>query len=135
MRGGKVFTRHDYDRLKRIIDDKDTVADLDEKTVDTLKHDLEHSQLVEPTDVRPNIVTMNSKICLKNIGNGRKQIYSLVFPGESATESALNVFSCIGTQVLGSTIGTVIKTNPVEDQYVVIEEILYQPEAAGDYHL
>lgn len=78
---------------------------------------------------------MNSKICLKNLGNGKKEVYSLVFPGDGKGNDTLNVFSGMGTELLGSTIGTVVKKNPSGEQYFVIEDILYQPEAAGDFHL
>ncbi|HOD14003.1 MAG TPA: GreA/GreB family elongation factor [Spirochaetota bacterium] len=135
MRKGKIFTRNDYERLVRILDGREAAGILDANTAAKLKRDLEHSRLVDPRDIRPNIVTMNSKICLKNIGNGKKEVYSLVFPGEGKGTDALSVFSGIGTELLGSTIGTVVKKNPAGEQYFVIEDIIYQPEAAGDYHL
>lgn len=135
MRKGKIFTRHDYERLVNIIDSNETAGILDARTALKLKRDLEHSRLVDPRDIRPNIVTMNSKICLKNLGNGKKEVYSLVFPGEGKGDEALNVLSSIGTELLGSTIGTVVRKNLSGEQYFVIEDILYQPEAAGDYHL
>ena len=135
MRKGKIFTRYDYERLVRILDGRETTAVLDKNTAEKLKRDMEHSRLVDSRDIRPNVVTMNSKICLKNLGNGKKEIYSLVFPGDSKSSDALSVLSGMGTELLGSTIGTVVKKNPAGEQYFVIEDILYQPEAAGDYHL
>jgi regulator of nucleoside diphosphate kinase len=135
MRKGKIFTRHDYERLVAILNGGDAVAKLDLSIAQKLKRDLEHSRLVDPHDIRPNIVTMNSKFCLKNIGNGKREIYSLVFPGEGNGAGALDVFSGMGTEVLGSPIGTVVKKNYSSEQYFVIEEILYQPEASGDYHM
>lgn len=135
MRKGKIFTRHDYERLVNILEGKEGGGSVDATSASKLKRDLEHSHLVDPRDIRPNIVTMNSKVCLKDLGNGKKEIYSLVFPAEAKGDGALSVFSRIGTELLGSTIGTVVKKTPSGEQYFVIEEILYQPEAAGDYHL
>jgi regulator of nucleoside diphosphate kinase len=135
MRKGKIFTRHDYERIVKILDSREATAILDKKTAEKLKCDMEHSRLVDSHSIRPNIVTMNSKICLKNLGNGKKEVYSLVFPGDGKGANTLNVFSGMGTEILGSTIGTVVKKNPSGEQYFVIEDILYQPEAAGDYHL
>jgi len=137
MQKRKVFTRYDYERIYDIIRNGDAVSALDARNVDTLKRDLEHSRLVDSHEIRPNIVTMNSKFCLKNLGNGKKSVCSLVFPQDctDGDEDTINVFSGMGMQILGSTIGTVIKTNPDGDQYFVLEEIVYQPEAAGHYHL
>ena len=135
MRKGKIFTRNDYERLWGIIQNKECVSRDEEGNMRALKRDLEHSRLVEPDEIRSNIVTMNSKFYLKNLGNGKKDIYSLVFPKDSTEKNKISVFSGMGMQLLGSTIGTVIKTNPSGEQYYVIDDIVYQPEAAGDYHL
>jgi regulator of nucleoside diphosphate kinase len=135
MRKGKIFTRHDYERILRILESREASGVIDANTAAKLKRDLEHSRLVDSHDIRPNIVTMNSKICLKNIGNGKKEVYSLVFPEEVKGTEALSVFSGFGTELLGSPIGTVVKKSHSGEQYFVIEDILYQPEAAGDYHL
>ena len=135
MRKGKIFSRYDYERLWGIIQSRDCISDAEAGNVQTLKRDLENSRLVDPDDIRPNIVTMNSKFYLKNLGNGKKDIYSLVFPKDSTEKNKINVLSGLGMQLLGSPIGTVIKTNPAAEQYYVIDDIVYQPEAAGDYHL
>jgi len=135
MHKGKVFTRFDYERLFDVIRKRDSVTAGEVKNIDTLKRDLEHSRLVDPRDIRPNVVTMNSKFRLRNLGNGKKYVYSLVFPKDCTNNDTISVLSGIGTQILGSTIGTVVKNNPADDQYFVIEEIVYQPESAGDYNL
>ncbi|TFH43116.1 MAG: transcription elongation factor GreAB [Chrysiogenales bacterium] len=132
---GRVFTKNDYERLCSIMNNVHMIYQLEEGSVETLKREMRQSRLVDPRDIRPNIVTMNSRICLKNIGNGRKEIFSLVFPEKSDSEDSLSVFSRIGTQVIGNPIGTVVKVNHSGEQYLMIEDILYQPESAGDYHL
>ena len=136
MKKKKLFTKFDFQRLQKIINDKHVLDDQDAGDVNTLQYYLTHSKLVDSTEIRPNIVTMNSKFSLKNIGNGKKEVYSLVFPNDSGDDKTkINVFSKIGAQILGSSIGTVIQTSPTDNQYFVIEEILYQPEAEGDYHV
>ncbi|MBN2159294.1 MAG: GreA/GreB family elongation factor [Spirochaetes bacterium] len=136
MHKGKVLTRYDYERLKEIICDEISSSGLDKRNVDVMKRDLDHSRLVDAHDIRPNIVTMNSKISLKNLGNGRKQVLSIVFPEDcNNEEDSLSVFSGMGMQIIGSPIGTVVKPNPADSQYFVIEDILYQPEAAGHYNM
>ncbi|MBN1497747.1 MAG: GreA/GreB family elongation factor [Spirochaetes bacterium] len=134
MRKRKVFSRYDYERLFDVIRDKDSFPGQEVANIDTLKRDLERSRPVEPREIRPNVVTMNTKFLLKNIGNGKKYVYSLSFPYDCNDQEKINVLSAMGTQILGSTIGTVIKNNSCGEQYFIIDEILYQPEAAGDYY-
>lgn len=135
MYKGKVFTKYDYERLQTLMSNSELMDRVGPVNVNCLKHGLTHCRLVDPREIRPNIVTMNSTICLKNLGNGKKKIVSLVFPQDcDRDDDKINVFSLIGTQVLGSPIGTVIKPNPADEQYFVIEEIIYQPESAGDYN-
>ncbi len=134
MYKGKVFTKYDYERIQTLMSNSELMARVGTVNVNCLKHGLTHCRLVDSREIRPNIVTMNSTICLKNLGNGRKEIVSLVFPQDcDKDEGTISVFSRMGTQVLGSSIGAVIKPNPTDEQYFVIEEILYQPESAGDY--
>lgn len=134
MRKGRVFTKHDYDRLRNYIEKGSGYQRMESGSVEVLKRELVRSRPVDPADIRPNIVTMNSRICLKNIGNGRKEVYSLVFPDSSEEKESLCVFSKVGAQVIGNPIGTVVKDSHAGENYLMIEEILYQPEAAGDYH-
>lgn len=134
MRKGRVFTKHDYDRIRNYIEKGNGSQRMEAGSVEVLKRELVRSRPVDPADVRPNIVTMNSRICLKNIGNGRKEVYSLVFPDSSEEKESLCVFSKIGAQVIGNPIGTVVKDSHAGENYLMIEEILYQPEAAGDYY-
>jgi regulator of nucleoside diphosphate kinase len=135
MRKGKIFTRYDYERLWGIIQSTDGISGDEAGNAKSLKRDLEHSRLVEADEIRSNIITMNSKFYLKNLGNGKKDIYSLVFPKDCTEKNRINVLSGLGMQILGSTVGTVVKTSPAGEQYYVIDDIVYQPEAAGDYHL
>jgi regulator of nucleoside diphosphate kinase len=42
----------------------------------------------------------------------------------------------LGTALLGGKVGQVVKLQtPGGDRWIMIEKILYQPEAAGDFHL
>jgi len=80
MSKGRVFTKHDYDRLRNYIEKGSGYQRMESGSVEVLKRELVRSRPVDPADIRPNIVTMNSRICLKNIGNGRKEVYSLSSP-------------------------------------------------------
>lgn len=100
-----------------------------------LEHEIERAIVVEPTLVAPDVVTMNSRAVLHL--NDEKVEVALVYP-QDADDSArkLSVSSGIGTAILGYKEGDAIdwrvanRTNRIR-----IERVIYQPEAAGDFHL
>lgn len=136
MRSDKIFSKYDCERIERAFAQYNTMDESEKNLIDLLKNQLHRSKQVEPRKIKSNVVTMNSKFVLRNIGNGAKEEYHLVFPDESdLKKKKISVLSGIGSQVLGSTIGTVIKENSGTEKYFIIESIVYQPEAAGHYNL
>ncbi len=136
MRKGRTLTKNDCERIQRLIEDGDGFARTDGNSLESLKDCIVKSRQVEQNKIKPNIVTMNSVFTLKDIGNGKKETYSLVFPKDiDQNENRISVCSRMGAQVLGCSVGTVIKGAAGINQYLLIEDIVYQPEAAGDFHL
>jgi transcription elongation GreA/GreB family factor len=134
MNGGKVFSRHDFERLSRLFDDTGHTTATEKYSMQKLKSSLSRCKPVDSRKIKANIVTMNSTFSLKNLGNGKKETYSLVFPQDcDGSKNKLSVFSIIGAEALGSAIGTIIKADPRSEQYFIIEDIIYQPEASGNY--
>jgi len=136
MRSDKIFSEFDCERIERAFAQYNNTNESEKKLIELLKNQLHRSRQVPPQKIKANVVTMNSKFILKNIGNGAKEEYHLVSPEESdVKKKKISLLSGIGSQVLGSTIGTVIKENSGSEQYYIIESIIYQPEAAGHYNL
>ena len=80
---------------------------------------------------------MHSTVCLVDRDAGDELTYTLVFPEEAnIREAKISIFAPIGTAMLGYRVGDTFEWR-VPDGVVRLEvkEILYQPEAAGDYHL
>ena len=84
-----------------------------------------------------DVVTMNSRVVVKDLENGESSEYTLVFPEQANIEQGrLSVVSPIGTAILGYAKGDVITwQTPGGPRQIKIVDIPYQPEAAGDYHL
>jgi len=80
---------------------------------------------------------MNSKVRLKDLDSGEEVIYSLVFPNDAnVAENKISVLAPVGTALIGYRVGDPIEWKvPRGLKRLKIEEILYQPERAGDYHL
>jgi len=136
MRAEKTLSKHDFQRLQKIMDIGNGSEHFDRGIIEKLRYNLTHSRQVEPKKIKPTVVTMNSKFVLTDLGNGKKDVFSLVFPQDSdIEENRISVLSGIGEQLLGCSIGAVIKGALSPNQYLLVENIIYQPEAAGDYYL
>jgi transcription elongation GreA/GreB family factor len=86
--------------------------------------------------IKPDCVTMNSKIELQDSASLEKMIVTLVFPATALMEFGpgfeqfnVSILSPIGLSVLGRKVGDSICSR------INITKILYQPEASGDYDL
>ncbi len=136
MRRDRVLTKNDRDRLRKVIECRPARSPAEEQCVRVIREYVAKLKPVDSTKVRSDVVTMNSRVCLRNLGNGKKKIVSLVYPDDSVkSEDKLSILSPLGSRVLGCTIGNVVNGCPFDDDYYLIEKILYQPEASGDFHL
>ena len=80
---------------------------------------------------------MRSRIRIKDADTGKKTTYTLVYPEESnGFSECLSVLAPLGTAVLGTRVGDVIRWQvPAGVRTVEIDKVIYQPEAAGQYEL
>lgn len=136
MHTSRVFTKFDCERICSISADYSVKDPGEKENVHLLLEQISRTRPVDQRKIKSNIVTINSKFILRNLGTGIKEEFYLVLPEEAdPKKNRISVFSGLGSQILGSKIGTVVKGSHGANQYFSIEEITYQPEASGDYHL
>lgn len=130
------ITDRDMDRLRNLVrrakDANPTRVDLND-----LEAELDRARLVASEAVPEEVITMNSKVRLVDRDTGEELIYTLVFPEEANIGQAkISILAPIGTAMFGYRRGDTFQWH-VPDGVVTLEvkEILYQPEAAGAYHL
>lgn len=101
-----------------------------------LGEELERGEIVESRSMPPDIVTMNSCFRLKDLETGDIDTYTLVYPEDAnSDEGKISILAPIGTAMLGYRVGETIEwQTPGGMRKFKIEELLYQPEAAGDFH-
>lgn len=100
-----------------------------------LEHEIERAIVVDPRQVPEDVVTMNSRTLL-HVDDEEREV-ALVYP-EDADDHAgkLSVFSGIGTAILGYKEGDAFNWRMSHRTcHIRIGKVLYQPEAAGHYHL
>jgi regulator of nucleoside diphosphate kinase len=132
-----TITEFDMERLRTLIDDAKRLDHYGNEYVENLEIELSRGQLVAPTDVPADIVTMNSKVCLKDLDTNEEMTFTLVFPRDAdITQLKMSVLAPIGTAMLGYRSGEIF-TWKVPDgvRRLQVEKVLYQPEASGDHHL
>ena len=128
------ITELDYNRLTGLIDRTRERNGVDREYLRKLEAELDRADIVDPKDIPADVVTMRSKVRLKDLVSGESNTYSLVFPTEADfAEGKISVLAPIGTAILGYRQGDTIEW-PVPSglRKLKVEEILYQPESAGD---
>ena len=130
-------TEYDMTRLEELLAATERFEDRDKKHLRELEEELLHGEVVAPVDIPKDVITMNSKVRLKDLDSRQQIIYSLVFPNEAdISQNRISILAPIGTALIGYRVGDTIEWEvPAGLRTLKVEEILYQPEAAGDYHL
>ena len=130
-------TQHDKNRLEELARVAGEFGGHARKDVDSLVKELERAVVVSPKDVPPDVVTMNSKVVLRDLDTSERMEYTLVFPHEANIETGrLSILSPVGTAILGYATGDSIEWDvPGGKRQIRIAAVPYQPEAAGHQHL
>jgi len=131
------ITELDYDRLSGLIDRTRERNGGDREYLNKLEAELDRAEIVDRKDIPADVVTMRSKVRLKDLVSGESNTYSLVFPTEAdSAEGKISVLAPIGTAILGYRQGDTIEWPvPSGVRKLKVEEILYQPESSGDEEL
>lgn len=131
------ITQFDLERLEDLLAVAEEFSYRDRVDLEELESELDKCKVVDSREIPPNIVTMNSRVRLTDMDSGEGKTFTLVFPRDAdIAAEKLSVVSPIGTAILGYAEGDIIKWRvPGGIKRIKIEKILYQPEAAGDFHL
>lgn len=131
------MTEFDIDRLEAFLEGAKKNYRYDRNVLESLQEEIGRSRIVQSRQVPPDVVTINSRIRLRDLDADQEMFLTLVLPNAANfAEGRLSVASPIGTAIIGYAAGDTIEWSvPSGTKRIRIEEILYQPEAAGDYHL
>ncbi len=131
-----VITEADFDRLNGLLDSS-RYRSTHAASLMTLKDELERGTVVAVGDVHRGVVTMHSRVRVRDLNADESETYTLVYPDEAdINEGKLSVLAPLGIALLGTKVAQVVKFDaPAGARRLKVEKILYQPEAAGDFHL
>ena len=130
------ITRQDHDRLKACIS-RTSAGSRDGAHLKALSGLLARLKVVDQKAIGDDVVTMNSRVKIMDIDTKETLGVTLVYPEDADIElGKMSVLSPVGTAILGYRRGEVIEwAGPQRLRRILIKEIVYQPEAAGNYPL
>jgi regulator of nucleoside diphosphate kinase len=130
------ITKLDMARLKERFLESETIPDRDKEHLAELEQELQRAEIVSSQEIPGDVITMNSTVRLKDLDTNRELIYTLVFPADAdAGQNKISVLAPIGTALIGYRVGDIITWEvPAGRRRLKVKKVIYQPEAAGDYH-
>ena len=134
MKGEITVTQLDYMRLSRLIKESAGDRTIDPRNLVFLEQEIERAKKVAPKKIARNLVTMKSEVKVVDLDSGRPMTLKLVYPDKAEFRKGLiSIFSPLGCAMLGYKVGDEIQFEvPAGKNQVRIEELIYQPEAAGE---
>lgn len=136
MNAKKIYiTGYDRERLERLLEqppDRNLTGYLED-----LRTELDRAVVVEPERILPDVITMNSLVSLVKVDSAEEEAFTLVFPKDADADAGrISVMAPLGTAMLGYRVGDVFEWDvPMGRKRWRVAKVIYQPEAAGDYHL
>jgi len=130
----RIFiTQEDMQRLTDLLASAERMSNRDLEHLWLLRQELEDAEIVASDEIPADVVTMNSRVRIKDMDSGREAIYVLVFPRDAdVAQGRISILAPIGTAIIGYRAGDVIVwAVPAGKKRLKVQEVLYQPEAAG----
>ena len=126
-----IITERNMGILQSLIDIARPTNEDDQENLERLEEELYHANIVEPEKISLEVVTINSKVQLRQIGSNLEIIFTLVFPSDAElSELKISILAPIGLAVIGRQTGDTIEWKaPGGIKRAKIEKMLYQPEA------
>lgn len=81
MQHNIFITEEDMERLRLLLDPGTMSMGRDQEHLEMLEGELDRAQIVSPSRVPAEVVTMNSKVRVKDLVTGKDATYTLVFRG------------------------------------------------------
>jgi len=104
--------------------------------IDALQDELDRANVVEPVDMPPGIVTMNSTVRFCDDATGDRHELTLAYPGATGASATVSVLAPTGSAPLGLSAGQSIAWQVPGGRKLQLRvlEVVRQPEALGEYH-
>jgi regulator of nucleoside diphosphate kinase len=136
MKNSIHITSQDKERLEELLAEVEANHSLNPHDLTALLQELNRAVIVDPGEVPPDVITMNSRAEILDLDSGETVTFTLVFPSEAdVDEGKISVLAPIGSGMLGYRAGDEFEWQvPAGIRRMRVTRISYQPEAAGEFH-
>lgn len=129
-----IINEFDAERIDRLLEQP---AYANSPVANALNDELDRAQMCAPETMPHDVVSMNSQVRFRDLTTGEERVRTLVFPAnmtDSATQ--LSVMAPVGAALLGLRTGSTIhwELPGGASTHLEVLELLYQPEAAGEFN-
>ena len=128
----RTLTQLDYVRLTRLC----TLGGAKSPAHETMLELLQSSDLVASPAIPPTVVTMYSQVLVEDAADGSRLKLTLCYPDDAEPSAGfISVLSPAGLSLLGLQCGQTAtwEVPPAGRRNARVVQILFQPEATGDY--
>ncbi len=132
------ITSLDRERLLKLIANEREFGRMNsDNHLHILEKEVTRAQVMSQAEIPSDVVTMNTKVMLKDLDTGEEMDYTLVYPENADFETnRISILAPIGTAILGFREGDVFEWEvPAGNVRLGVVKVLYQPEMAGDFEL
>ncbi|MFH0475581.1 nucleoside diphosphate kinase regulator [Kluyvera ascorbata] len=129
-----IINEFDAERIDRLLEQP---AYTNSPVANALNDELDRAQMCAPEDMPHDVVSMNSQVRFRDLTTGEERVRTLVFPAQMTDSSTqLSVMAPVGAALLGLRTGSAIhwELPGGTSTHLEVLELLYQPEAAGEFH-
>tara|TARA_R110000868_G_scaffold45431_16_gene150887 strand:+ start:13454 stop:13873 length:420 start_codon:yes stop_codon:yes gene_type:complete len=128
-----VMTRLDVQRLEKVLDNMQAPLDL----LEALEDEVLRARVVSHKRIASDVVTMNSTVRFTDEASEREFVLTLVYPEQAGRPGTISILAPVGIALLGLKVGQSINWQGPQGRPLKLKimDIVYQPEASGDYHL
>lgn len=131
-----IITVYDLNRIIRSIEYAKTIDLPQYRFISKLKSLLRRAIIVLPTGIPNTIITLNTKSSLKILSTNDKIELTIVLPEDvDVKKNNVSILSSIGSALIGHEVGDIVACEfPSGFSQIMVDKIIYQPEAFGHYY-
>lgn len=132
-----LITKQDFTRIHKAISDARQNNSIKKEEAEKLLVELKSAKVVESEEIPNDVVTMNSIVKFHFENNKKEMQFQLVYPHFADFKNGkVSIFSPVAAALIGYGVNDQIDwIVPSGTTKIIIDEIIYQPEAAGDFDL
>lgn len=132
-----ILSKLDFSRIHKCIYDARQMNTISINEAENLLNELKYAKVVEPDEIPDDVVTMNSVVKISFLNTNKTIKFQIVYPDQAnMKENRISILSPVATALIGYRVSDEIEwIVPSGLTKLRIDEIIYQPEAAGDFDL